>query len=102
MEYKSELIVCIVNAGFSAEVMEIAHSLGVTGGTIIHARGTANKEAENVFKITINPEKDMIFIVSKKELAEKVIKEVYAKVGLGTDANGVAFTMPVTNQVGIK
>lgn len=97
-----EMIVCIVNAGFSGEVMEVAHGLGVKGGTIIHARGTANKEAETVFKITITPEKDMIFMVVPRDITDNVLKAIYEKVGFGTDANGIAFVLPVTNQVGIK
>lgn len=97
-----EMILCIVNAGFSGEVMEVAHSQGVKGGTIIHARGTANKEAETIFKITITPEKDMLFMVVPKDITEKVLKAIYEKVGFGTDANGIAFALPVTNQIGLK
>ena len=70
---KYEMIVSIVNAGFSGEVMNVAHELGVKGGTILHARGTANKQAESLFKITITPEKDMLFIVVEKELTESVL-----------------------------
>ena len=44
MDYKYELIVSIVNAGFSEAVMEAAKEAGARGGTVIHGRGTANKE----------------------------------------------------------
>lgn len=97
-----EMIVCIVNAGFTGEVMEVAHECGVKGGTMLHARGTANKAAEEMFKITITPEKDMVFMVVEKTMTDKVLKAVYEKVGLGTGANGIAFVLPVTNQIGIK
>ena len=53
-----ELIVCIVNAGFSELVMDAAKEVGARGGTVIHAKGTANKDAEKYFKITIQPEKE--------------------------------------------
>lgn len=97
-----EMIVCIVNAGFSGEVMEVAHACGVKGGTMLHARGTANKAAEKMFKITVNPEKDMLFMVVERTMTNDILKAIYEKVGLGTDANGIAFVLPVTNQVGIK
>lgn len=98
----NEMIVCIVNAGFSSEVMSVARKLGVKGGTMIHARGTANKQAEEIFNISITPEKDMIFMVLNKNLVDIVLKELYDRIGLGTDANGIVFSLPVTNQIGLK
>ena len=35
-------------------------------------------------------------------MTDKVLKAVYEKVGLGTSAKGIAFVLPVTNQIGIK
>ena len=46
-----EMILCIVNTGFSETVMDAAKEEGARGGTVIHARGTANKEAEQFFHI---------------------------------------------------
>ena len=97
-----QLIVCIVNAGFSGEVMDVARKEGATGGTILHARGTANPNAEKEFQITINHEKDMILLTVRSEIKDKILKAIYEDAGLGTDANGVAFSLPVTNVVGIK
>ena len=97
-----EMIICIVNAGFSGEVMDAAREVGATGGTIIHARGTANKNAEETFKITINPEKDMVLLAVHKEIKDAVLKKIYEKVGFSTDGHGVAFSIPITDAVGIK
>lgn len=97
-----EMIICIANAGFSSEVMEAARTEGAKGGTVIHARGTARKKAEETFQITINPEKDLVMIIVKSEIKDNVMKAIYKEAGLGTDANCVAFSLPVTNAVGIK
>ena len=43
--FNHEVIFCIVNTGFSETVMEAAKDAGARGGTILNARGTANKEA---------------------------------------------------------
>ena len=48
-----QVIICIVNAGFSEEAMDAARKAGARGGTIMHGRGTASKEAEKIFNITI-------------------------------------------------
>ena len=47
--FNHEVIFCIVNTGFSETVMEAAKDAGARGGTILNARGTANKEAESFF-----------------------------------------------------
>lgn len=41
MDY--EVIFCIVNAGYSELVMDAAKEVGARGGTVMHAKGTANK-----------------------------------------------------------
>ena len=55
MTYEYEMIVCVVNTGFSDAVMSAARACGARGGTVINARGTANPEAESFFKITFQP-----------------------------------------------
>ena len=55
-EFAHEVIFCIVNAGFSDAVMDAAREFGAKGGTVLHARGTANPEAEKLFNITVQPE----------------------------------------------
>lgn len=97
-----EMIVCVVNAGFSGEVMDVARREGATGGTIVHARGTANPNAEQEFQITINPEKDLLLLTVKSDIKDNILKAIYNEAGLGSDANAVAFSLPVTNVVGIK
>ena len=102
MKTEHELIMAIVNAGFSGDIMEAARSAGAYGGTIMHARGTANQKAEKEFEITVNPEKDLVMIVVKSEIKDDVLKAIYEQAGLNTDGHGVAFSVPVTNTVGIK
>lgn len=101
-DVKFETIICIANAGFSGEVMDAARKEGATGGTILHARGTARKKAEEEFKITVNPEKDFILIVVRADLKDNIMKSIYEHAGLNTDANCVAFSLPVTKALGIK
>ena len=58
-QFNHEVIFCIVNAGFSDAVMDAAREFGAKGGTVLHARGTANPEAEKLFNITVQPEKEI-------------------------------------------
>lgn len=97
-----ELILCIVNEGFSDAVMDAAKEVGARGGTVINARGTANKEAEKLFSIDIQPQKEIVMIVVVKEIRDAVLHALYKEVGLNTPGQGIAFAMPVDNVVGIK
>ncbi len=100
--FEHEVIYCIVNGGFSDAVMDAARELGAGGGTVVTARGTANIEAEKLFNISIQPEKEIVMIVVKKEIKDEVLRSLYRKVGLDTPGQGIAFSLPVTDVVGIK
>ena len=102
MNYKHEVIFCIVNAGFSDEVMDAAREFGARGGTVIRARGTANPEAEKLFNIAIQPEKEIVMILVESELKNDILHALYKAVGLKTPGQGIAFTMPVDDVVGLS
>ena len=100
-QFNHEVIFCIVNAGFSDAVMDAAREFGAKGGTVLHARGTANPEAEKLFNITVQPEKEIVVIIVKSEQKDPILKNLYQTVGLKTPGYGIAFSMPVTDVVGI-
>lgn len=102
MDKKYELILCIVNTGFSENVMEAAKEEGARGGTVIHARGTANKEAEEFFHITIQPDKEIVMILVSADIKDKVLHAIYRQAGLKSEGQGIAFSLPVNNVVGIS
>lgn len=102
MEFSHEMIVCIVNAGFSEAVMDAAKELGARGGTVINARGTADMEAERFFKIVIQPEKEMVMILVPSEIKDDILHALYKSVGLKTPGQGIAFSMPVDSVVGLS
>ncbi|MDE7400463.1 MAG: P-II family nitrogen regulator [Clostridia bacterium] len=97
-----EVVMCIVNAGYSDVVMDAAREVGARGGTVIHARGTANKEAEEFFHITIQPDKDIVMILVPAEIKDAVLHALYQNAGLKTEGQGIAFSMPVDHVVGIS
>ena len=102
MSYKHEMIVCIVNSGYSEAVMDAAKKVGASGGTVLNARGTANKEAESFFGITIQPEKEIVMIVIPASLKEKLLNALYDDVGLNSPGQGIAFSLPVDGTVGLN
>lgn len=102
MKYAYEMIMCIVNAGFSDEVMKVAKEQGAKGGTVINAKGTANPDAEKFFNITVQPEKEIVLIVVPTELKTNLLKAIYTQVGLDSPGQGIAFSMPIDKAVGLE
>lgn len=99
---KLELVICIVNAGFSQNVMEAARAAGAKGGTILRARGSANPEAEEFFNISIQPDKELLMILVPKDIKDEVFRSIYKDAGLGEDAQGIVFSLPVNRSTTLK
>ena len=95
-------IFAVVNNGFSEEAMEAARAAGAKGGTILHGRGTISKDAEKFFNITIQPEKEIVMILAKAENIDGILKALYTAIGTSTDAQGIAFALPVDEVVGLE
>ena len=100
-KYKHEVIFCVVNAGFTDDVMDAAREFGAKGGTVIRARGTANAEAERMFNIVIQPEKEIVMILVESDIKDDILHALYKAVGLQTPGQGIAFSLPVESAVGL-
>ena len=94
-------VFAIVNNGFSETVMETARACGAKGGTILHGRGTISKDAEKFFNITIQPDKEIVMILAKTELIDCILQGLYKAIGFATEAQGIAFALPVDEVVGL-
>ena len=102
MDNQYELVICIVNAGFSQNVMEAARAAGARGGTILRARGSANPESAEFFNITVQPDKEMVMILVDAGIKDEVLKTVYKSAGLGAVGQGIAFSLPVSRTTTLK
>ena len=82
--------------------MDAARGAGAYGGTVIHAKGTGMEQAEKFMGVSLAAEKEMIFIVAKKEQKNLIMKAVMEQAGLTTKAKAVVFSLPVTDTAGLK
>ena len=96
-----EVIFAIVNEGYAEEVMDIAREQGVRGGTILNARGVAKEDAAAFFGITLHSEKEILMMVVEKELRDAVLNAIYKQMGMAKSAQGIAFSLPVTDVAGL-
>ena len=96
-----EVIFAIVNAGFAEDVMEVARERGVRGGTILNARGVAREEAAQFFGITLHAEKEILMMVVEREIRDSVVNAIYKEMGMAKAAQGIAFSLPVSDVTGL-
>ena len=96
-----EVIFAIVNSGFAEEAMDIARANGARGGTIINARGVAREDAAAFFGITVHAEKEMLMMVVEKTIRDDILNALYKEMGMGKKAQGIAFSLPVSDVAGL-
>lgn len=97
-----EIIIAIINEGFSDVVMNAARDSGARGGTITHARGTGTKEMEKKYGIVITPQKEMIYILVNSKIRDDVMTAINKVAGTDTNGQGIIFSLPVSDVSGLK
>ena len=101
-ETTHELLVVIANNGYIETVMDAARTAGAAGGTVIHAKGTGMERAEQFLGVSLASEKEMIFIVTKKEQKNPIMKAIMTQAGMESKAKAIVFSLPVTSTAGLR
>ena len=92
----------IANHGASDQVMDAARAAGATGGTAVHAKGTGTELAKKFFGVSLASEKELIFILASAETRKPIMKAIMEKAGMQTEAQALAFSLPVTDLAGLR
>ena len=96
-----EVIFAIVNAGYAEVAMGVARDNGARGGTILNARGVAREDAAAFFGIALHAEKEILMLVVEKDIRDQVLNALYKQMGMAKKAQGIAFSLPVSDVVGL-
>ena len=99
--FDHEVIFAIVNSGFAEDVMDVARENGARGGTILNGRGVIDENAAAFFNIALHAEKEVLMLVVETELRDKILNAVYKALDMSKKAKGIAFSLPVTEAVGL-
>ena len=103
MDFQHELIIVIMNEGFSDTVMDAARSVGAGGGTVLHAKGTAGGgRAQKFFGVALAEEKDMVYIVAYADEKAAIMRAISEKAGPGTPAGAICFSLPISSVMGLR
>ena len=101
-EIKHDLIVSIVNQGYSDEFMTVAREAGAGGGTVINARGLAHKGPVKFFGVSVQDEKEIIIIIASRERQAAIMQAVSQAYGITTKAGGIIFSLPVDHVMSLN
>ena len=102
MNFQHELIIVIMNEGYSDFVMDAARSAGAGGGTVLHAKGTAGGRDQGFFGVTLAEEKDMVYIVAYADQKAAIMRAISEKAGPGTKAGAICFSLPISSVIGLR
>jgi nitrogen regulatory protein PII len=100
-ETKFDLIVSVVNQGYSDEFMTVAREAGATGGTVVNARGIVHQGPVKFFGISVQDEKEIITILATRERKAAIMQAVSQAFGISSKAGGIIFSLPVDGVAGL-
>lgn len=101
-ETKYELIIVVANQGYTEKIMDAARAAKAGGGTVIHAKGTGSEKAEQFLGVSLAAEKEMIFLVTRSEYKNAIMKAIMENAGLESKAKSIVFSLPVAETAGMR
>lgn len=94
-------IVVIVDRGLGDEVVESSKKAGARGATIIHGRGSGIHETQKIFAMPIEPEKEIILIITKKESSKAIIESINKNLEIEKPGKGILFVHDLDTVTGL-
>ena len=94
-EKQNSLILIAVDQGYTDEVMDTAKKAGAVGGTVIRARWCGGDQLEQLYGITVQPEQEILVILTDRDSRDHIMESVQTHHGLKRNANAVLCALPV-------
>lgn len=91
----------IVDRGRGEQVMDAAREAGARGGTIINARGTGIHEHAKLLNMEIEPEKELVLIITSHNITRDVVVAIRDDLEIDKPGNGIIFVQAVNETYGI-
>lgn len=93
MNYFMNMVV--VPLGYADKVITVANEVGATGATVIHARGADNLAKEGLFSIKIEPEEEIVLIITTKEVSNAICNKIHEEFDKKCKRGGSVYILPV-------
>jgi nitrogen regulatory protein PII len=99
---KHDLVISIINQGYSDEFMTVAREAGATGGTVLNARGITHQGPIKFFGVSVQEEREIIIILTNREKKTSIMQAISQSYGITTKAGGIIFSAPVDHVMGLS
>lgn len=97
-----KLIVSMVKATVTENIVEAAKCAGGTGATIVPARGTGIHEAKTFFGLTLETHTDVVLFLVAESVVDPVLEAISKAGQFEKPGTGIAFVIDVQNVVGLE
>ena len=94
-------ITVIVDKGKAEYVIDAAVAAGSKGGTIINARGSGVHETSKLFSMDIEPEKEVVLILSEKKTTGAIVARIREALKLDQPGMGILYVQNVEMTYGL-
>lgn len=96
-----QVITIIVDKGKAENVIESASKAGSKGGTIINGRGSGIHETSKLFHMDIEPEKEIVIILSEVDMTEAIVSVIREDLNIDEPGKGIIYIQDVNKAYGI-
>ena len=96
-----KIIYTVVDKGRAEDVIEAANKAGARGGTILNARGAGPHEVQKLFSIEVEPEKEVVFMITKSDMKDAIVDSIKSHLKIEEPGNGVLFIMDINEVHGL-
>lgn len=91
----------IVDRHNGQKAVQIAQDNGARGATLVHGRGSAKEVKSILLNMNIEPEKDIVIMLVKKDLVGKIKNAIYEQMNLDEENKGIIYSLPVMEVRGL-
>ncbi len=96
------IITTIVDRGKAENVISAASRAGSKGATIINARGSGIHETAKLFAMEIEPEKEIVVILTERHMTEGIVASIREELKIDEPGKGIIFIQNVNKTYGLR
>lgn len=100
-ESNYQALYVIVDRHEGQKAVVIAQENGAKGATLIYWRGSAKEVKSILLNMNVEPEKDIVIMLVKNDIAENIKDAIYDKMNLDKENKGIIYSLPVMEVRGL-
>lgn len=95
-------IITIMDRGLCSKAVDAVTETGSHSGTLLKGRGSGLHEKQTILNMALEPEKDILLLVSKDETIDDIIRSIDHNLSVTEPGNGLLISMQVNRIHGLR